>query len=99
MVAEILRRRMKSDDREIAADRKQDDARAVPPERRIELERARQNLGAQKRSRTVADDDDFLGIAGARDVYEVLGKTVDALVPFRPLAVGESQVQIVSDSR
>src|SRR5216684_3926759 len=80
---------METDDREIAADREQDDARTVSTERRIELERARQNLGAQKRSRTVADDNDFLGVAGACDVGEVLCKSVDALVPIRPLAVRE----------
>src|SRR5258706_14711648 len=80
---------MKTNDREIAADREQDNARTVPPESRIELERARQNLGSQKRSRTMADDDDFLGVARACDLGEVLRKSVDALVPFRPLAVRE----------
>ena len=60
MIAEILRDGMKSDDRKIAADGEQDDARAVPAESRIEPQGPRQDLGAQKRSRTVADDDDFL---------------------------------------
>src|SRR5260370_28726887 len=82
---------MKSHDREIAADRQQDNARAVPSEAWVELERARQDLGSQERTRTVADDDNFLGVAGARDVGEVLRKTVDALVPFRPMTVGEYQ--------
>ena len=63
MIAEILRRGVKADDREIAADRQQHDARAVPAERGIELQRARQHFGAQERSRTVADDDDLLGVA------------------------------------
>src|SRR2546423_14746305 len=49
VLAEILRHGMKADDREIAADRYQDDAPTMPPERRIELECARQNLGAQER--------------------------------------------------
>src|ERR1700681_2010268 len=80
---------MKSDDREIAADGEQDHARTMPAESRIELERARQNLGPQKRSRTVTDHDNFLGAALARNVYEVLRKAVDPLIPFRPLAVRE----------
>src|SRR6266446_4547802 len=80
---------MKSDDREIAADGEQDHARAMPTEAWVELERARHNLGAQKRSRTMPDDDDFLGFALARSLDEVSGKTVDPLIPFRPLAVRE----------
>src|SRR5258707_434902 len=80
---------MKSDDREIAADGEQDHARAMPTEAWVELQRARHNLGPQKRSRTVTDDDDFLGFALARNVDEVSGKTVDPLIPFRPLAVRE----------
>src|ERR1700712_5888166 len=80
---------MKTDDREIAADGEQDNARAVPPEVGIKLERAGQDLAAQKRSRTVADNDDLLGIAAARHLGEVTGETVDARVPFRPLAVAE----------
>src|SRR5258706_10826448 len=80
---------MNTADREMADNGKQDNARTVPSESRIELERARQNLGSQKRSRTVADDDDFLGVARACDLGEVLRKSVDALVPFRPLAVRE----------
>src|SRR3954463_7439222 len=87
---------MESDNREIAADGQKHDARAVPSEVWIQFERARQNLGAQKRSRTVADNHDLLGVAGAllgvtgaRDVDEVLRETVDALVPFRPLTVRE----------
>src|SRR5229473_8416995 len=80
---------MKSDDREIAADGEQDHTRAMPTKSRIELQRARHNLGPQKRSRTMTDDDDFLGFALARNVDEVSGKTVDPLIPFRPLAVRE----------
>jgi len=80
---------METDDREIAADREQDNARTVPSEIGIKLERARQNLGPQERSRAVADDNDFLGVAAACDVGEVLRKSVDALVPFRAAAVRE----------
>src|ERR1700687_6332483 len=80
---------MKPDDRKIAADAEQDHARTMPAERRTELKRARQNLGPQKRSRTVTDHDNFLGAALASNVYEVLRKAVDPLIPFRPLAVRE----------
>src|SRR6267142_5586082 len=80
---------METDDREIAADREQDNARTVPSEIRIELERARQNLGPQERSRTVADDNDFLGVTAACDVGEVLRKSVNTLVPIRAATVRE----------
>src|SRR5258708_26670938 len=89
MIAEILRHGRKAAEREITADRQQDHARAMPPEAWVELERARQNFRSQERSRAVADDDDLLGVALACDLCKVLGKTVDALVPFRPLAVRE----------
>src|SRR3981189_1389519 len=89
VVAEILRHGMKSDDREITADCEQDHPWTVPPESRIELERARQNLSTQKRAGAVTDDDDLLGLALARDPCKVLGKTVDARIPFRPPAVRE----------
>src|SRR5260370_37943447 len=85
MVAEILRHGMKSDDREITADRKQDEAWAVTPEAWVELERARQNFRPQKRSRAVADSDDILGLALASELCKVFGKTVDSLGPLRPL--------------
>ncbi len=61
----------------------------MPTEAWVELQRARHNLGPQKRSRTVADDEDFLGFALARNVDEVFCKTVDPLIPLRPLAVRE----------
>src|SRR6476646_4898011 len=80
---------MKSEDREIAADGEQDHAWAMPAEVLVALQRARHNLGPQKRSRTVADHDDFIGFARPRNVDEVLGKTVDPFIPFRPLAVRE----------
>src|SRR6266403_3455157 len=80
---------MKPDDREIAADGQQDHPRAMLAEAWVELQRARHNLGPQKRSRTVTDNDDFLGFALARNVDEVLSKAVDPLIPLRPLAVRE----------
>src|SRR5258707_700911 len=80
---------MKSDNREIATNGEQNHPRAMPAEVLVALQRARHNLGPQKRSRTVADDDDFIGFALARNVDQVLGKTVDPFIPFRPLAVRE----------
>src|SRR5258708_10555880 len=77
---------MKSDDREIAADGQQDHPWAMLAEAWVELQRARHNLGPQKRSRTVTDNDDFLGFALARNVDEALSKAVDPLIPLRPLA-------------
>ena len=37
----------------------------------------------------MTDDDDLLGVTGAGDLRQILGKTVDTLVPFRPRAVRE----------
>ena len=53
------------------------------------MQGAGQHLGTQKRSGTVADNDDLIGVAFARDLDEVLRKAVDALVPFGPRAMGE----------
>jgi len=54
VIAEILRGRMKTDDREIAADRQQHNSRAVPTESRIEFERAAARISVpKKRSGTV----------------------------------------------
>src|SRR6185295_8057106 len=89
MIAEILRGGVEPDDREISANRQQYDARAVPPQSGIEFQCPRQHFGAEKRSRTVADDDDFLGVAAAGDINEMLGKAVDTLVPFGTFAVRE----------
>src|SRR6266702_8417550 len=55
MIAEALRCLVKADDREIAADRQQHHARAVPAQRRIDLQGAGHDLGSQERPRTVPD--------------------------------------------
>ena len=89
VIAEVLGHSMKPHDREIASDRKQDNPRTMPRQIRIQLERACQDFGAQERARTVADHDDFLGLAAARDFDDVLGKPIDTLVPIQPLAVRE----------
>src|SRR4051812_33808168 len=80
---------MEANDRKIASDGQQCDAGPMPPEMRIELQRACQDLGAQKRPRTVADDHDLLSIAVARGLDKMLREAVDALVPFRTPAMGE----------
>src|SRR4051794_16900416 len=82
VVAEILRLRVETHDRQISADRQQGDPRAVPADIGIELERAREDFDTQKRSRTMADDDDSLGVAAGGNLHEVFCETVDALVPF-----------------
>src|SRR5258708_10943784 len=46
MIAGILRGLVESDDRMIAAERQQHDAPTLPAERRIALQRTRQDLGA-----------------------------------------------------
>src|SRR6266702_7231379 len=82
VLAEIARYGMEADDREIGADRQQHDAGAMTSQRGIELERTRQQFRAQERPGTVADDDDFVRLAGPRDLDQTLGKSVDPLVPF-----------------
>ena len=62
---------------------------ARPSEVGVERQRARQDFGPEKRSRTMADHHDFLGVAGARDLDEILREAIDARVPFRPLPVRE----------
>ena len=89
MIAEVFRGGVETDDRKVAADREQDDTRAVAAERRIELQGAGEHLGAEERPGTVADNDDFIGVAFARDLDEVLCKAVDARVPIGACAVGE----------
>ena len=80
MLAEIGGRLVEADDRVVAAERQQHDARAMLAERRIELQGTRQDFRAEKRSRTVPDQNDLLGFAGLRDVADMLREAVEPLV-------------------
>src|SRR5207244_10197374 len=81
MIAEMLGSGVEPDDRQVAADGQQHDARPVAAESRVELERPRHDLGTEEGPRTVADDDDFLGVTAGGDVDKMAREPVDALIP------------------
>src|SRR5262249_57953449 len=87
MVAEEFCRLVIADDRIVAAERQQHDARAVPAEFRVTFEGARENFGAEERARAVTDQYDLLCLGVARDLAEMLREAVEPRIPFWQLAV------------